>query len=459
MKKRLLAGLLTICLVVGLLPVSALAADPPSPNPQATPNEETATVDVEYGNTNRETATITYHKSGIAADPVNLIFLVDVAVTGRDSHGQFETMMRGSGLSYIYDYGVNSNTRLITYQNAVVDSGFLTQKENLLNAINGHSNPGEGNANEPAALKKAIDAVNEAPNDAPTVVFWVLGDRFGWKNETEIEEQVKALTEALGEDGALITWQLTDKPNELLTKYATHHGGAHTPDADIVAAHAASDPVIFRDEMRADLEEVVHDHYHNINFSLRLADDQTVVSAIKSGYYESESGYVDLSATPTADGKGIDVHLEHVCRQADIDFVLEVELNPEVYETQTVIEAGQITAPADHSNGGLHTGIFDEGTLYGLTLHLPEVVIDRTRSTMTFQTGGAGGTAPAAIQQLVGTAVTIPDGSGLTNSGSSFGGWNVVSGAKSGNALQCGPDHPHALRRHDSGTSLGSCGG
>ena len=438
MKKRLLAGLLTICLVVGLLPVSALAADPPSPNPQATPNEETATVDVEYGNTNRETATITYHKSGIAADPVNLIFLVDVAVTGRDSHGQFETMMRDSGLSYIYDYGVNSNTRLITYQNAVVDSGFLTQKENLLNAINGHSNPGEGNANEPAALKKAIEAVNEAPNDAPTVVFWVLGDHFGWKNETEIEEQVKALTEALGEDDALITWQLADKPNELLTQYATHHGDAHTPDADIVAAHVASDPVIFRDEMRADLEEVVHDHYHNINFSLRLADDQTVVSAIKSGHYESESGYVDLSATPTADGKGIDVHLEHVCRQADIDFVLEVELNPEVYETQTVIGEGHITAPADHSNGGLHTGIFDEGTLYGLTLHLPEVVIDRTRSTMTFQTGGAGGTAPAAIQQLVGTSVTIPDGSGLTNSGSSFGGWNVVSGSNRGTHYNAG---------------------
>ena len=438
MKKRLLAGLLTICLVVGLLPVSALAADPPSPNPQATPNEETATVDVEYGNTNRETATITYHKSGIAADPVNLIFLVDVAVTGRDSHGQFETMMRGSGLSYIYDYGVNSNTRLITYQNAVVDSGFLTQKENLLNAINGHSNPGEGNANEPAALKKAIEAVNEAPNDAPTVVFWVLGDHFGWKNETEIEEQVKALTEALGEDDALITWQLADKPNELLTQYATHHGDAHTPDADIVAAHVASDPVIFRDEMRADLEEVVHDHYHNINYSLRLADDQTVVSAIKRGYYESESGYVDLSATPTADGKGIDVHLEHVCRQADIDFVLEVELNPEVYETQTVIGEGHITAPADHSNGGLHTGIFDEGTLYGLTLHLPEVVIDRTGSTMTFQTGGAGGTAPAAIQQLVGTSVTIPDGSGLTNSGSSFGGWNVVSGPNQGTHYNAG---------------------
>ena len=437
LRKRALSFLLSAAMLVGLLPTYALAADP-QPVPTAQPQTETATVEVTYPDVNRTSAEIRYHKKGISADPVNLIFLVDVAVTGRESHEEFERMMRSNGLNYIYDYGVNSDTRLITYQNTVVDSGVATGKDGLLGAIDKHGTPGQGVANEPAALKKAVQAVEEMDDANPTVVFWVLGDRFGWQNESEIEEQVKALSEALGEDDALITWQLADKPNEMLTRYATHHGEAHTSGADIVAAHASPDTTIFRDEMRADLEQVVHDHYHDIDFTLHLDGNQSVVKAIKNGYYESNSGYIDMTATPTADGKGIDVHLEHVCRQADIDFVLEVELNPEVYTQEKVIPGGSITAPADHSNGGLHTGIFDEGTLYGMTLTMPEVEIDRRQSKMTFQTGGAEGSPPDAIQQLVGTTVTIPSGEGLVNSGSSFGGWNVVSGPNKGTHYNTG---------------------
>ena len=190
--------------------------------------------------------------------------------------------------------------------------------------------------------------------------------------------------------------------------------------------------------MLTSLEQVVHDHYHNIDFTLRLDGNQTIVSAIKNGYYESRSAYIDMTTSLSADGKGIDVHLEHVCRQADIDFVLEVELDPDVYEKQTVLQGGSITAPADHSNGGLHTGIFDDGTLYGITLTMPAVEIDRRKSTMTFQTGGAEGSAPNAIQQLIGTTVTIPDGEGLKQPGSSFGGWNVVSGPNTGTHYNAG---------------------
>ena len=176
----------------------------------------------------------------------------------------------------------------------------------------------------------------------------------------------------------------------------------------------------------------MHDHYHNIDFSLRLNDSQSIVSAVQKGYCQSQSGYVDMSATPSADGKGIDVHLEHVCRQADIDFVLEVALEPDAYIQQTVIDASEINAPAEHSNGGLHTGLFDENTSFGLTLYMPSVTIDRTQSTMTFQSGTADGTVPQKIQQLVGTVVTIPNGDSLSVLGSSFGGWNVVSGPNQG---------------------------
>ena len=173
-------------------------------------------------------AKISYHKTGIDADPVNLIFLVDVAKQGARSHAEFETMMRDNGINYIYDYGVNTNTQIITYQNTVYDSGTLSEKEELLAAFGEHGTPGEGVANEPAALKAAIQAVKDVDNDDPIVVFWVLGEQFGYADEKAIEVQLQALTQELGDDDALITWQLSDKPNELLTKYATKYKEAHT---------------------------------------------------------------------------------------------------------------------------------------------------------------------------------------------------------------------------------------
>lgn len=328
MRKRAVAWLLSAALALGLLPAAAWAADPPPAGPADPDYTETATAGVEYGGVDRTTATITYHKEGIPADPVNLILLVDVAVTGRESHKAFETMLLENGVSYIYDYGVNSNTRLITYQYTVEDSGWATSREGLLDAIHAHANPGEGNANEPEALKRAVEAVHDIQDaDAPTVVLWVLGDRFQ-QDEAAIEEQLQALQAALdGEHDALITWQLAGQPSELLEQYATQHGEAHS-DATITAAHAEADAVVFQDELRADLEQIVHDHYHDIDFTLELSDSQTLVSRIVGGHYESSSAYVDMTAAPTADGRGIDVHLEHVCRQSDIDFVLEVELNP-----------------------------------------------------------------------------------------------------------------------------------
>lgn len=432
MKKRLLAWLSTLAILLGLLPVSVLAYDQQPTEPQNLGNRESAAVDVEYDDTDRTTATITYHKEGVPSEPVNLIFLVDVATTGRVSHKVFESMMWKSGLSYIYDYGVQTNPRLITYQNMVLDSGYVNEKFKLLNNMYQGITPGEGNANELVALQQAIRAVGEAENSAPTVVFWVLGNHFGWQNESEIENKIQELTEVLGDDGALITWQFGDTPNELLSRYATHYGDAHNPNADMVAAYASTDIATMQNEMSSCLERVAHDHYHNINFSLNLAENQSMVTAIKKGYYVSESSHVDLSSTLKPDGKGIDVHLENVCRQADIDFVLEVELNPELYEAQTVMEASEITVPADHSNGGLHTGIFDDGTLYDLRLQYPAVVIDRTRGKMTFQANGADGDVPVEIQQMVGSAITIPDGAGLSKPGSTFGGWNVVSGPNQG---------------------------
>lgn len=136
-----------------------------------------------------------------------------------------------------------------------------------------------------------------------------------------------------------------------------------------------------------------------------------------------------LTATPREDGKGLDVYVERLCRQIELDFVIEVELNTDIYEEQTVIPAGAIIADHEGDNGGLHTGLFDEQIAYGLELDLPAAVLDRTAYDIIFQNAGD---MPNITNKLAGETVTLPAGSGATQEGSSFGGWNVVSGANQG---------------------------
>ncbi len=433
MKKRLLAGLLSVCMFFGLLPVSAMAADPSEDGETANSVEQTS-VEVKYTDTQRSKATIIYHKKGIAANPFNVIFLVDTSRQGQNSHQAFEQMMRDSGMSYIYDYDAASTVQLIGYQQSIMENtGILDTKADLTGKFGQHGVSGEGTANEPLALQTATQAVKAAhdANDYPTVVFWVLGKEFGSTDTTAIEENLKALDNEL-QDGtdALVTWQYTDTPNELLSKYATQHTEAHgDPNQKAPAAHAANDMTLMQEEMAADLEEIVHDHYHNIKFSLELDNNQTLVKKITGVRYEASSSMASLTTTLRDDGKGLDVTIERQCRQIDLDFILDVELDTSVYEKQTVIPAGKIIASHNGDNGGLHTGLFDEQIEYGLELDLPSVEMDRTAHNITFQ--NADGVSNIT-NKLTGESVTLPMGDGLAQDGSSFGGWDVVSGANYG---------------------------
>jgi uncharacterized repeat protein (TIGR02543 family) len=56
---------------------------------------------------------------------------------------------------------------------------------------------------------------------------------------------------------------------------------------------------------------------------------------------------------------------------------------------------------------------------YTITLPTP------TNYTITFDANGGSGTAPAAQTVNAGSSITLPDGSGLTMSGYTFGGWNT----------------------------------
>lgn len=424
-KSRLLSWFLCAALLLGMLPTAALAAGTGRADPATGIYEAPATVSVEYPTTDRSTAQIIYRKEGIAATPYNLIFLVDASVTGADSALSFQRMILDVGASYIYDYGAASSTRIIYYQNNVMQNSSSDSK-----SVTSMLNPtgfviGQGVARESVALQAAVQAVQGITNDDPTVVFWVAGSKLT-ESPDVIEPQLQALTAALDPEDALVTWQLADTPSELLTRYATEHTQAHK-EGTIRAAHADSSAVLFRSGMAEMLEQLVHDHYHDIRFSLALDGSQTLVKQITDVRYESSSTAVSLSATLGADKKSVDVHLGQLCRSADISFVLTVELDTSVYAQQTVIAATSINAPADHSNGGMHTGLFDQNLIYGLLLHLPPVQLDRRQFTISFDAGGTG-TAPSSIQKITDEFVVIPNGDDLSSTGSSFGGWNVDSG-------------------------------
>ncbi len=424
-KNRLLSWLLCAALLLGMLPTAALAAGTGRADPATGIYEAPATVSVEYPTTDRSTAQIIYRKEGIAATPYNLIFLVDASVTGADSALSFQRMILDVGASYIYDYGAASSTRIIYYQNNVMQNSSSDSK-----SVTSMLNPtgfviGQGVARESVALQAAVQAMQGITNDDPTVVFWVAGSKLT-ESPDVIEPQLQALTAALDPEDALVTWQLADTPSELLTRYATEYTQAHK-EGTIRAAHADSSAVLFRSGMAEILEQLVHDHYHDIRFSLALDGSQTLVKQITDVRYESSSTAVSLSATLGADKKRVDVHLGQLCRSSDISFVLTVELDTAVYEQQTVIADTSISAPADHSNGGMHTGLFDQNLIYGLLLHLPPVQLDRRQFTIAFDADGTGA-APSSIQKITDEFVVIPNGDDLSSTGSSFGGWNVDSG-------------------------------
>lgn len=230
--KRLIAAMLCLSLLLGLLPMQAFAQDAPQPLASGETTEN-ASVTVDYKDADRSKATITYHKPGVDADAYNLIFLVDIATQGRESHQQFERMMRDSGMRYIYDYGAPTTVRMINYQNEIMRNDVFEDESSLSTALDEHATAGQGTADEVKALQAATKAVQQNTNGKKNIVLWVLGDRFGNQDTAAIENELSALKTALGTDGALITWQMADQPNKLLEQYATEHTVAHPEDENI----------------------------------------------------------------------------------------------------------------------------------------------------------------------------------------------------------------------------------
>lgn len=256
-----------------------------------------------------------------------------------------------------------------------------------------------------------------AGNGNPSVVFWVLGESFGNTQGTPVEDELQALSDQLNDDDALITWQLTDQPNDLIEKYATHYTTAE--GADKTAAYAETNEAAFRSGMLDSLERVLHDHYRDTSLTLSLAENQTLAKEITSAEWETTNGNTlsEVKTEITEDRQSVTVTFDKLCANLTGDLVLALALDTDVNKKEIVLAASTETS-------AYYSGLFDEEEAEQ-NLSFPAVEIDRQKYTITFEQGEATGYAPEKITAMPGQYVPLPDEGTLTNSGSSFGGWNV----------------------------------
>lgn len=407
--KRVVAIIMTVAMLVGLFPLEVFAQ-----NSQRAADTQTLTASVDYDSAERATATVTYHKVGEAAPACNIVFLLDASIQGGAATAQFKNMVSANAGALVA--GTNANMQVISYTQNVTNHGSATTSEGFSNLVEQVGGSQEGTANAALGLQKAAEAVETvAGNGNPTVVFWVLGDSFGNTQGASVEDELQALSDQLNDDDALITWQLADQPNDLIEKYATAEGAAKT------AAYAESDADTFRNGMLDSLEHVLHDHYRDTSFTLSLAEDQTLAEKITSAKWKMTNGNTLSEVKPeiAEDGRSVTVTFDKLCANLSGDLVLELQLDISTTNEQTVFEASQQTPDK------LYTGFFDENKGEKI-FSFPAVMLDRSQYTITFEAGDdVTGTAPDAITAMPGQYVTLPDEGNLTNSGCSFGGWNV----------------------------------
>ena len=273
--KRVVAIIMTVAMLVGLFPLEVFAQ-----NSQRAAATQTLTTSVDYDSAERATATVTYHKEAQTAPACNIVFLLDASRQGGNATARFKEMIGDNVWSLIS--GTRASMQVISYTQTPVlrenTNGSVVGGADGLNGLVAGIATGDGTADEVAALKKAVDTVNDINNENPTIVFWVLGDHFGNENTVAVEDALKSLDDALGANDALIAWQLADKPNNLITDHATSYTTAENENTS--AAYADSDAETFRSGMLDSLERVLHDHYRDASVTLSLADGQSLATKI-----------------------------------------------------------------------------------------------------------------------------------------------------------------------------------
>ena len=243
-----------------------------------------------------------------------------------------------------------------------------------------------------------------------------------------MDEQLKALNQVLSENDAFITYQMTDTPSATLQNYATKFIPAGETD-EISAAYAYTTGSDYEWGMLNDLEAIVHDHYQNADFTLNLADGQTMITSIDEVNAKTLilgqrwTGYV--AAEITENGKGVQVHMDKLCSGDTLLITAKVTLDPNTAGPETVFEGQDILL-----KNSMHTGLFDE-TTNDITLHFPAVELNKGERMITYRLGDDGtvsGSTPGIQTAASGEPVTIASADGISKTGYTFGGWIVAEG-------------------------------
>lgn len=406
-----LALVLAVAMLVGMVPPPPAAA---APSATAT---QTLTTSVSYDSTDRNTATVTYHKEGETAPACNVVFLLDASRQGGNTLLQLQQMLNDR-VDDLIDH-TNASMQVISYtQTAILrqtnDGPVVTSASGLDDLINSIGT-GEGTADAAKAINKATEVVGQITNDNPTVVFWAFGKSFGSSSDEEVEEALQNLTAKLGRDDALITWQLADAPNALVRNYATTYTAA---DGDrVTAAYAKSDAEAFRAGTLDSLDRVFHDHYRDLKLTLPLASGQSLAEKITAASWISKYDLPEIAVNAT--DNAVTLSIDKLCANITGDLTVDLALNTNVNEKQTVL--------SEATASGRYTGFFDEKKEEA-SLVFPSVDLDRQSYTITFDKKDATGDAPAPITAMAGQYVTLPDGGNLSKDGSALGGWNDSDG-------------------------------
>ena len=412
---RPLALLMAVVMLLGLFPSAAFAVE--SEDDSALAANSIVTTSVEYGSTERETATITYHKKIQEAPAANIVFLLDASWQGGETLPQLQQMLNDH-VGDLIDH-TNASMQVISYtQNVILhsttDGSVVTTASGLYDLISG-IDTGEGTADAAKAIDKATEVVGQINNNNPTVVFWAFGESFGSSTDEQVEDALKNLTAKLDSDDALITWQLADAPNALVRGHATTYTA---DDGEHTAAYAESDAAAFRAGTLDSLDRVFHDHYRDLKLTLPLASGQTLAKKITAANWDSDDYDLPEIEATVADG-AVTLSIDKLCANITGDLTVDLVLDTDVNEKQTVL--------SEATASGRYTGFFDEKK-EDASLVFPEVDLDRQNYTITFDAKDATGTAPDDITAMAGQYVTLPDGGNLSKEGSALGGWNDSDG-------------------------------
>lgn len=451
--RRLLAGSLSAFMLLGTLPTNVLAAE-------GHPNSPEVTRTVTY-NDDMSEAKITYQVKPLEQQKVNVFFL---AAADADNQNTVQYALNDGINSYYYagrmlmEWGEPNPTRIITYGEDVQDSGVLTDYNSLKQAS---SIPQmSGTADEVNALQAMTAAVNEADSSYPSVVFWLMGSKSGIQSDEEaVKAELDKLKDALGSDGALIVYEYTDAPTAYLDDYVATYTKGDSSSAKAHRAFGAIDNGLNRYpfELGHNIRTVVMDNYDeydedgdfdrigyntSVDFDIALSDDQTVVTDItgvevrdeRHYSYFSESDRPETDENNVSSGIGVKASLdketntihfneEYLFSMDTLRITITVALDPNVTDTQTVIDAQDVTFK-------LRTGLFDD-TEESVTVSFPETVINKGERTVSYDLNGGTGTAPESQSAAPNTKVIVAEGTGFSKEGESFGGWQVVSGPES----------------------------